>query len=51
MTTVSFHLDTTDQRPSSNIEMIDEGILAMSNPLSEPMKDMKRAVDEEVGSD
>ena len=51
MTTVSFHLDATDQRPSSNIEMVDEFILAMSEPLLEPMKDMKRAVDTEVGSD
>jgi hypothetical protein len=51
MTKVTFHLDATDRRPSSNIEMIDEGILAMSNLLLEPMKDMKRAVDTEVGSD
>ena len=51
MTTVSFNLDATDQRPSSNIEVIDEFILAMSNPLSEPMMDMKRAVEKEVGSD
>jgi hypothetical protein len=51
MTTVSFHLDVTYRRIICNIDMIDEGILAMSNPLSEPMMNMQRAVDEEVGSD
>lgn len=51
MTTVSFHLDATDRRPSSNTEMIDESSLAMSGPLSKPITEMQRAVDEEVGSD